>query len=134
MMKWRICSQAILFLIWLLHAGAVYSQRESSHFAKVTFGECSNSSTYNATTREKILEYPEVICREPKCRIIGYRIMILPKGQNLIGPYWTKGGTLSPNIIKAIKDLPPSKIYIDSIQVENNGIWAQTNSLLVFVK
>ena len=59
--------------------------------------------------------------------------MILPKGRDLIGPYWVPGDQLTEKIKNTIKDLPDSKnkIFFDSIQVTNNDKKWQATAIYI---
>jgi hypothetical protein len=99
----------------------VFSQKTAAmHFPKVTFGEIDGT----ATTKEKVLASPRLICHEPNCEVRGFTFMILRQDRDIIGPYHINGAQLTEKLVSTLKELPGSiitKIFIDSIRVNYVG-------------
>jgi hypothetical protein len=108
----------------------VVSQNTGGQTPQITFGGIDRG----ITTKEKILE-SRLECHQPGCQVTGFSVIILPKGRDLLGPYWMQGDQLSEKLKNMIKELPDvrNKIFIDSIQVYNNGKkWQPTGMYIQF--
>ena len=114
---------------------------------KIRLGSIKNSTTtYKGsrpgvkemkTTYKDILDNPRVICESDDCIVTHFTCTIVPKGQDLYGPYSTDGADLKANVkqhLTALSDAGDhsAKIVIEDITVKHGNVTESVKGILYY--
>ncbi len=102
---------AFFSLVMIVLSSHAFAQRIND--PKVVLAGTSGTTV----TRAQLLADPRLTDKNGVCEVKNFSISFFPTGHDLIGPFTTKGNTLSPAEIDVLRKIPlPAKIVVEDIR------------------